>query len=193
MSNNLPSTAEDRADIKKDFPGWTEKMKKREKALTTTIVIISVLAVIFTLIGGAFNRFWQNDHILSYDLKKITISRSADNETLFDITYDISVKNLKYDIFHHTYKLVADQAGFKGESDYFTTGSKPVDITVKCSVDTVALWREMGVSCENDKDAAETAVVSYAFTAYNKSGTNVPKAGFCWDYGDFDYEIIYTD
>ena len=159
-----------------------QSQKKLSKRIWKVAVIVA-LTVAITLSGTYMAHFWYwgRRHSVLYDVKTVTVVKNEEQEGVYDLTYDVSVRNWDHDIIPHTYKLEDCLSGepgmwyFEGESDYFTTGIKPVEFQIKVTFDVASVVPYAGMP-ETDEALVEYAIGISQFAACGYWGQAVESA-----------------
>ena len=170
-------------------------MSKKKKAITITIIAVVAVAVVMSAVYAVSVAYWGRRHAVLYDVKTVTVKQT--DKTVFDLTYDVSVKNWVHDRKQHTYKLRANLRGepgsydFEGGSDYFITGAEPTAFKIKVRFDISSVSPYYGMP-ESDEGLIKEVIGLSRFAAFDESGEEDTSAElFMSDNGDA--EIIFTE
>ncbi|MBQ6569218.1 MAG: hypothetical protein IJL87_03080 [Clostridia bacterium] len=165
---------------------------------TKKIIKIAVIAVlVLALAYGGLWLYWGRRHSVLYDVKTVTVTQSAEDENIYNISYDITAKNWFLDFSPHTYKLKAYLPSgygmyyFEGETEYFKTSMKPTRLTIDVKFDMASVFDRGAYSPEDSEFFDEIISVSH-FVAYDKSGKKVESANL-YMLDNSDAEIIFAN
>ena len=167
----------------------------RKKAITITIIVVVAVAVVMSAVYAASVAYWGRRHAVLYDVKTVTVKQT--DKTVYELTYDVSVKNWPHDRKQHTYKLRDHLMGepgsydFEGGSDYFTTGAEPAEFKIKVRFDISSVTPYAGMP-ESDEGLVKEVIGLSRFAAFDESGDEDTSAElFMSDNGEA--EIIFTE
>lgn len=161
------------------------------------VIYVLTIALVLTAFYGLFFAYWGRRHFVLYDVKTVTVQQIDDNKDIYDITYDVSVRNWDLDIIPHTYRLEDDLRGepggyyFDGNSEYFTTGIKPIDFQIKVKFDISSVIPYEGMPEGNEALIIDVIKLSQ-FEAYDKFGKEAPRASLYMS-DNQDAEIVFVD
>ncbi|MBR2100310.1 MAG: zf-HC2 domain-containing protein [Eubacterium sp.] len=175
-----------------------KKSKKKfgKKLIKTSIIVALTVAIVLSTIYGLHFIYWGRRHFVLYDVKTVTVQQIDNNKDIYDITYDVSVRNWDHDIIPHTYRLEDDLRGepggyyFDGNSEYFTTGIKPIDFQIKVKIDISSVIPYEGMPEGNE--ALIIDVIKFSqFEAYDEFGKEAPRASLYMS-DNQDAEIVFV-
>ncbi|MBQ9517633.1 MAG: hypothetical protein IJR60_06105 [Eubacterium sp.] len=152
--------------------------------------IAVLLILVFLGIGmyGAYYMWWGHRHKILYDVKEVHVVQDKENKNIYDITYDVSVKNWWFDFSKHVYKLEDDINGsyavwdFDGDTNYFTSSNNKTDFKIKVHFDLDTYWNEplrlnekqLGIEAVStdtlEQRVLRNVVIYSQFQAYDKEG-----------------------
>ncbi len=161
------------------------------------VIYVLTIALVLTAFYGLFFAYWGRRHFVIYDVKTVTVQQIDNNKDIYDITYDVSVRNWDHDIIPHTYRLEDDLRGepcgyyFDGNSEYFTTGIKPIDFQIKVKFDISSVIPYEGMPEGNEALIIDVIKLSQ-FEAYDKFGKEAPRASLYMS-DNQDAEIVFVD
>lgn len=88
--------------------------KAKKERIKTTISLLTILLITFCIINITAYAYWGNRHKILYNVDTVFIHQSTDNENIYDIYYNCSVKNWWFDFNDYTYTLIAELSGEPG-------------------------------------------------------------------------------
>ena len=90
--------------------------KAAVKALAIILVIVTAIAACGGY--GLYYLWWGQRHSVLYDVEKVIVQESANEEGVYNLTYYVTVKNWPHDLKKHTYRLKENIVGSYGMSDF---------------------------------------------------------------------------
>lgn len=161
--------------------------KKRDK---NTLYKVLIIAIIFSIINTCIFSYWGRRHKVLYEVETVYVVQSDTNPDIYNLSYNVVVKNWWFDFIPHTYKLEDGLSGdpgfwhFEAETEYFTSNNlSECRFTINVEFDT------MSDIDENPIDITE-AIMFSEFDAFDKNGDYISSANLYMN--DFpDVEIIY--
>lgn len=143
--------------------------KAKEARVKTALSILTILAIVFTLVNVITYTYWGNRHKILYNVDTVFVHQSTDNENIYDIYYNCTVKNWWFDFNKHTYSLVAELSGEPGSWRF---ESKTTTLTSSNLNENTFI-----IHAKFDKSTVMGTVPSFEeliamseFSAYNSSG-----------------------
>ena len=92
-----------------------EALQKAKKAQIKAIIsVITALVIIFSLVNIVTYAYWGNRHKVLYNVDTVFIHQREDDESMYDIYYNCSVKNWWFDFNKYNYTLKAELSGEHG-------------------------------------------------------------------------------
>ena len=161
------------------------------------VIYVLTIALVLTAFYGLFFAYWGRRHFVIYDVKKVTVQQLDDNKNIYDITYDVSVKNWFFDILPHTFRLEDALCGepgmyyYEGKTDYLTTGVKPINFQIKVKFDISTVMPYEGMPKDN-KELIKDVIEFSQFQAYDKNGKEASGAALYMNYNP-NAEIVFVD
>ena len=86
------------------------KITQRKSVLSLLVILLSI----FTLVNAITYAYWGNRHKILYDVDTVFVHQSEENENIYDIYYNCSVKNWWFDFNKYNYNLKAELSGEPG-------------------------------------------------------------------------------
>ena len=166
-----------------DEAALLKKSKKKfgRKLFKTASATVLIFAILLTVAYGFYFAYWGRRHSVLYDVKSVTVEKT-DNNYVYNLVFEVSVRNWYHDIIPKTYRLEAENLGapgyfYEGKTDYFTTGNTPVSFIIKTEVKFFDSDFDMdaGLTSES-KELIKEAIRFSRFAAFNKSGKQVESA-----------------
>lgn len=101
-----------------------EVKKERVRVMISLLLAVAILFLTINVVAYAY---WGRRHKVLYNVDSVYIHQRDDNPNIYDLYYNVTVKNWWFDFIQHKYKLTdALQGGygewhFEAETEYFTT------------------------------------------------------------------------
>lgn len=163
---------------------------EKKKRLKSTIHTILTLLIIFSIVNLSIFAYWGRRHKVLYNVETVYVVQSDTNPDIYNLSYNVVVKNWWFDFIPHSYKLEDGLSGepggwhFEAETDYFTSDNiSDCRFTIKVEFDTS--------TCDSyEPIGIEEVIMMSSFDAIDKKGNYISSANLYMN--DFpDVEIIY--
>ena len=140
--------------------------KAKKERIKTVISVFSVLIILFTLINVGIYGYWGRRHKVLYNVDTVFIHQNENDQNIYDLYYNCSVKNWWFDYNTYTYKLVAELGGEPSGWNYET---KTDYVTSNCFTETpFVIHVVFDISSINDnKLTIEQITKMFQFSAYD--------------------------
>lgn len=147
-----------------------EALQKTKKSQRKAVLsVLAILLGVFTLVNAATYAYWGNRHKILYNIDTVFVHQSEENENIYDIYYNCSVKNWWFDFTKYNYNLKAELSGepgswhFESETTSFSsTNSNETTFIIHVEFDKSTV---MGTV-----PSFEELVTMSKFSAYDNSG-----------------------
>lgn len=143
--------------------------KAKKERVKTTLSILTILAIIFTLVNVITYAYWGNRHKILYNVDTVFVHQREENDNIYDIYYNCTVKNWWFDFTKYNYNLKAELSGEPG-GWHFKSDAISVSSTNSNESNFI-------IRVEFDKSTVTGTVPSFEklitmseFSAYNDSG-----------------------
>ena len=163
---------------------------EKKKRLKSTIHTILTLLIIFSIVNLSIFAYWGRRHKVLYDVETVYVVQSDTIPEIYNLSYNVVVKNWWFDFIPHSYKLEDGLGGepslwhFEAETDYFTSNNiSDCRFSIKVEFDTR--------SCDAyETTNIEEVIMMSSFDAFDKNENYISSANLYMN--DFpDVEIIY--
>lgn len=163
-----------------------EAQKERVKIVISVLLVIAIMFLSVNVIAYAY---WGRRHKVLYDIDTVYVHQREDNPQIYDLYYNVTVKNWWFDFIPHTYKLVDALSGergiwhFEAETEYFTSILTETSFVIHVEYDESSVWEPVMTI----EEVVEMAV----FNAYTEEMNEDERARlYMADFSDAEIIII---
>ncbi len=121
-----------------------ETKKERVRVIVALLLVIAILFLSVNIVTYAY---WGRRHKVLYDVDTVYVHQREKNPNIYDLYYNVTVKNWWFDFTPHTYKLKDGLSGepggwhFEAETEYFTTSNLfETDFIIHVEYDEASVW-----------------------------------------------------
>lgn len=140
-----------------------EAKKERVKIVISVLLVIAIMFLSVNVIAYAY---WGRRHKVLYDVDTVYVHQREDNPEIYDLYYNVTVKNWWFDFIPHTYKLMDGLSGepgvwhFEAETEYFTSILAETSFIIHVEYDEASVWEPVPTIEEVAKMAIFNAYTS---------------------------------
>ncbi len=114
----------------------------RKERVKTILSVLLVFAILFSMVNIVAYAYWGRRHKVLYDVDTVYVHQREDNPNIYDLYYNVTVKNWWFDFIQHKYKLTDALQGeyglwhFEAETEYFTTNLDKTSFVIHAEFDS---------------------------------------------------------
>lgn len=173
------------------------KTKTKKRIIQISIIVALIVALLTTALNFTWYAYWGRRHSVLYTVNTVYVYCDSQTDSLYHITYDVTVQNWKLDLAPHTYKLVNDLRGeyacldFTGASDYFTADRSETRFQIRVDFNITQNGWGLPSGIPNEEQVTEAIRLS-RFMALDEDGNEVESAALYMT-DNPDAEIIFVN